>query len=94
MNPRPKDGGPDPEQRRRYYEVNFRSCEQHGTVEFRQHEGTMDPNVVITWVEFVLALVQTTLCKSEAGVRQLQPTVQALMTLVGDAKYQAMANQR
>ncbi len=34
----------------RYYKVNFESLVRHGTVEFRQHSGTIDSDKIINWV--------------------------------------------
>ncbi|KAK3349183.1 putative amidoligase enzyme-domain-containing protein [Lasiosphaeria hispida] len=38
--------------------VNFTSLEKHGTIEFRQHEGTIDAEIIITWARFVLKFVE------------------------------------
>jgi len=41
----------------RYVNVNLCSLGRYGTVEFRQHHGTTNPNQVQAWVEFTQALV-------------------------------------
>ncbi|OCH92868.1 hypothetical protein OBBRIDRAFT_833143 [Obba rivulosa] len=49
MNP-PHTGVPDGEHRRHYYKVNFLSYFDKGTVEFHQHEGTVEQAVIFAWV--------------------------------------------
>lgn len=90
MNPIPEDGVSDGHLRRRYYKVNFMSFAQHGTIEFRQHEGTTDPRVIVAWVEFVLALVRASLALSEKAVKKLDDDEDSLKALVGAKAYQAM----
>ena len=41
----------------RYMNVNLCALGRYGTVEFRQHHGTTNPNQVQAWVEFTQALV-------------------------------------
>lgn len=36
----------------RYHNLNYNSLGEHGTVEFRQHEGTLRPEKVEAWIEF------------------------------------------
>jgi hypothetical protein len=43
----------------RYCKLNFMAFMRHGTVEFRQHSGTIDPVKIIRWVQFVSKLVET-----------------------------------
>jgi hypothetical protein len=40
----------------RYCKVNLMSYWRHGTVEFRQHSGTVESNKIINWIRFCLAL--------------------------------------
>lgn len=40
----------------RYYKLNLRSHEQHGTVEFRQHAGTVEAGKVLRWLDVCLGL--------------------------------------
>jgi len=42
----------------RYYKVNLQSLRLHGTVEFRQHSGSVDGIKVANWIRFCLAFVQ------------------------------------
>jgi hypothetical protein len=42
----------------RYCKVNSCAIERHGTIEFRHHHGTIDPNEINNWVEFVINFVK------------------------------------
>lgn len=42
----------------RYVKLNCHSYEVHGTVEFRQHQGTMDGEKIVAWVVFTQMLVE------------------------------------
>jgi hypothetical protein len=42
----------------RYRKVNIASFNRHGTIEFRQHEGTMDPDRILNWVQFCTHFVE------------------------------------
>lgn len=42
----------------RYVKLNCHSFEVHGTVEFRQHQGTMDGEKIAHWVVFTQMLVE------------------------------------
>lgn len=42
----------------RYHKVNIESFVRHGTVEFRQHSGTVEYEKIANWVCFVQALVK------------------------------------
>jgi hypothetical protein len=42
----------------RYYKVNPMSIRRHGTIEFRQHQGTTDFEKISNWVRFVAKLVE------------------------------------
>jgi len=43
----------------RYHTVNLASFPRHGTIEFRQHQGTTSYRKVEAWVKFLTALVAT-----------------------------------
>ncbi len=40
----------------RYRSVNLLALAKHGTIEFRQHAGTLDPDKLGAWVRFLFAL--------------------------------------
>ena len=42
----------------RYYKVNVSAYLRHGTIEFRQHSGTVNPEKIINWVLFCLNFVE------------------------------------
>lgn len=42
----------------RYRKVNIASFNRHGTIEFRQHEGTLDPDRILNWVQFCTHFVE------------------------------------
>ena len=42
----------------RYYKVNPMAYDRHGTVEFRQHQGTTDYKKISMWVNFCCKLVE------------------------------------
>jgi len=41
----------------RYYKVNLRSYQRHGTIEFRQHSGTVNFVKICNWVRFLSAFI-------------------------------------
>jgi len=42
----------------RYHAVNLASYAKYGTVEFRQHQGTLNGEKVTSWVKFLMAMVE------------------------------------
>ncbi|OCH87735.1 hypothetical protein OBBRIDRAFT_136466 [Obba rivulosa] len=93
MNP-PHSGVPDGEHCRCYCKVNFLSYFDKGTIEFRQHEGTVEQDTIFSWVQFVLAFVRNTVNLSDTNVKKLQPTVEDLLSLVGKTTFQAIQRRR
>lgn len=61
----------------RYYKVNVQSYWQHGTVEFRHHQGTVDANKAENWVRLCLRMCLT--CRAGSKVAR---TVDDLMEAV------------
>jgi len=43
----------------RYRKLNLQSFSRHGTVEYRQHQGTVEAEKIINWVTFCLKLAAT-----------------------------------
>jgi len=43
----------------RYHKLNFESMQRHGTIEFRQHQGTVDGKKITSWVKLVGGFVET-----------------------------------
>ena len=50
----------------RYYKVNLQSLTRYGTMEFRQHSGTLNFTKVINWVSFLMAFVDTSASLTQA----------------------------
>ena len=44
----------------RYCKINIFPFRNYGTVEFRQHPGTLDPDEIINWVRFLRSFVTLT----------------------------------
>lgn len=42
----------------RYYKLNVQAFTRHGTIEFRQHSGTVDYRKMINWIVFCVAFVE------------------------------------
>lgn len=59
----------------RYYAINFLSLKAHGTVEFRQHKGTLNYKEIYLWIIRLMWLMKTTLddktcyCCGKAGCK-------------------------
>lgn len=65
----------------RTYKLNLLSLKLHGTLEWRQHEGTTNASIVCGWADFVLHIVRSALSLSfdeiqehERKGTQLTPT--------------------
>lgn len=58
--------------RDRYFTVNIESYFRYGTIEFRQHSGTVDPQKATSWVRVLLGLVQ--------AAKDLRPSAPAVPT--------------
>lgn len=54
----------------RYHKLNFQSFVQHGTIEFRQHAGTVESEKACAWVRLI-----TGFCARAAGQPEEQDTV-------------------
>jgi hypothetical protein len=59
----------------RYFKLNFASFDRHGTVEFRQHHGTVDSAEAIAWVKLCLRM---TACAKVASSLEGDPTLAEL----------------
>jgi hypothetical protein len=71
----------------RYKKVNLQSYWQHGTVEFRHHQGTVDHVKTEMWVRLCLRMAQFCAANQEAVVTALTVSSLAdLLTLVGAEK--------
>jgi hypothetical protein len=71
----------DPRQARspgRYCKINLQSFGQHGTVEFRHHQGTVDADKVENWVRFCLRMALA----ARNGATPAN-TIEALLSTIG-----------
>jgi hypothetical protein len=51
----------------RYHKVNLAAYAKYGTVEFRQHSGSLNPAKIANWVRFLLQFVEN--CKANSSPR-------------------------
>lgn len=51
----------------RYSVVNINAYAKYGTVEFRQHQGTLNGEKVTSWVKFLLALIEKATSMTDAS---------------------------
>lgn len=65
----------------RYRSLNLASYGRHGTIEIRQHQGTCDPEKVVSWIRFGQAIIDT--AKVEGEIAR-QPRVRDLFARLGD----------
>jgi Putative amidoligase enzyme len=69
----------------RYFKVNVQSLTRHGTIEFRQHSGTIDETKVVNWARFCLKLVDASI---KASVATPVANVPASTARVGSKTWQ------
>ncbi|KZO92112.1 hypothetical protein CALVIDRAFT_601784 [Calocera viscosa TUFC12733] len=77
---------PDPTGYSRNYKVNFSAVAQHGTVEFRQHEGTVDPDHILYWGTTLLALVRLAVRADDQALLELCLSPIKVIDLIALAK--------
>ncbi|KZO92111.1 hypothetical protein CALVIDRAFT_557792 [Calocera viscosa TUFC12733] len=80
---------PDPARREpysRYYKVNFTAMGVHGTVEFRQHEGTVELPDIFGWGDTLLVLVRLAIRADDQSLLQLCLSKIKLFDLIALAK--------
>ena len=53
----------------RYFKLNLQSLHVHGTVEFRQHSGTIDADKIINWVEITQLMVERSKRQIKSGAK-------------------------
>jgi hypothetical protein len=51
----------------RYHKVNLQSLTSHGTVEFRQHQGSTDYMKISNWIRFLMGFVDSSRDYTEGG---------------------------
>jgi len=71
----------------RYYKLNLLAYERHGTVEYRHHHGTIEPEQILPWVRFCLNFVET----SRVQVTRTVAPVQGYRKNAAELKYALLA---
>lgn len=61
----------------RYFKVNLQSLHTHGTIEFRQHQGTINSQTIINWVLFVTQFVEASKVKQPKKHKKVKPSLRA-----------------
>lgn len=54
----------------RYYKVNLLALQKHGTIEFRQHSGSINADTILNWVSFLTSFVEAS--KSSPTVKTVK----------------------
>jgi hypothetical protein len=67
--------------RERYRKVNLEAVGRHGTLEFRQHAGTIEAEKIINWVTLVLKLMAT--ASTAPALPEGPATLSGLMSFIG-----------
>ena len=87
----------------RYYKINLQSFMRHGTIEFRQHSGTVNANKVGNWVRFLGEFMDA--CREEAApvaevpvadhpaLRGVQGQLAGMFTAAGTVRLSAMCDR-
>ena len=58
----------------RYYKVNLQAYQCHGTIEFRQHSGTVNATKIAHWVRFLGEFIDA--CKAQAAPAPAVPVME------------------
>ncbi len=62
----------------RYFKINLQSYQVHGTIEFRQHSGTLDAPKAVNWVRFLAAFIEANQAPTVAPEAAISPAAPAL----------------
>lgn len=52
----------------RYFKVNLMSFQRHGTIEFRQHSGTVNATKIANWVRFLGQFIDNSKARNTPAV--------------------------
>lgn len=82
----------------RYYKVNLQSAMRHGTIEFRQHSGTVNAAKICNWIRFLAEFIDESERLATGGIpSQPMPSVKmpkALEKLAGFLQDNGTVTQR
>lgn len=67
-------------------QVNFTSLAKYGTIEFRQHEGTVDAKETLSWVDFLVQFVTCAVVLKDADIQAKEGMKADLEALFAMAK--------
>ena len=67
----------------RYMKVNVHSLFRHGTVEFRQHSGTVEASKIVSWVKITRAMVERGAKTSRVSIRDDRPDPSLFRGIIG-----------
>ncbi|KPM37075.1 hypothetical protein AK830_g9480 [Neonectria ditissima] len=70
----------------RFFKVNFTSLLKHRTIEFRQHEGTTNPETMIQWSRFILKFVNFAIDASFDMITAPGGSFEDLQQLIGPGR--------
>lgn len=73
--------------RARYSKLNFMSYYQHGTVEFRHHQGTVEFDKIINWTKFCLRMVDAARKGTQFSRTDLPSILEALEAKQDEKEY-------
>jgi hypothetical protein len=66
----------------RYRKLNFLSFLEFGTVEFRQHQGTVEPQKTEMWIRLLLKMADKAGRTSKEEIEQQSATLEALLEFI------------
>lgn len=86
----------------RYFKVNLQSFQRHGTIEFRQHSGTVNAAKVCNWIRFIGQFIEASRQPTPVAsapvienpnLRGVQAKLAAMFTAQGTVRLAAMCEQ-
>lgn len=77
----------------RYHKVNVYAYNQFGTVEFRQHQGTLNPEKAVNWIVFTQQLVNKAKHVSVSKRVSAKPTLGEMLRVLKLVDHEFIENQ-
>jgi putative amidoligase enzyme len=86
----------EPRSAYRYRKINLLAFRQHGTIEFRQHQGTVDPQKTEMWVKLLLRMSHKATMTNREEISSRDNNLEALLTFLEctDAEKQYFIDRR